>query len=123
MCLKIKQFISRVLFLDNHLSEAAVTHSLQAICPKLADNLSLRVNLAFGRGLPIGYFSIPMVKLLTHRCTIACEIAFHRQSPFLWHFPPVHTVRSFSGDLSSDARTFLTLFGRDCSAALFINII
>ena len=28
---------------------------------------------------------------------------------FLWPCPPVHTVRSFSGNLSLDARTFLTL--------------
>ncbi len=35
---------------------------------------NLRFNLAFGRGLPSRYLSISLVKLLTHRCTIACDI-------------------------------------------------
>ena len=35
---------------------------------------NLRVNLAFDRGLPSQCFSALLVKLLTHRCTIACDI-------------------------------------------------
>ena len=43
-----------------------------AISLKLANSLySLHFNLAFSRGVPSRYFSISLVKLLTHRCTIA----------------------------------------------------
>lgn len=44
---------------------------------------NLRFNLAFGRGLPSRYLPISLVKLLTHRCTIACDINIHRQSVIL----------------------------------------
>jgi hypothetical protein len=125
----------------------------------MADDLNFEFNLASDWGLPSRYFSISLVKLLTHRCTIACDVSTHRQSntsilrqafsgsprlkhllllkskistspsfssafqslvlrqafsgsprlkhSFLWHFPPAHAVRSFSGNLSLDARTFL----------------
>ena len=62
-------------------------------------------------------------ELLPHLCTIACEInpsaVFWEKIPFLWSDPPAHAVRSFSGELSSDARTFLTFIRRDYPAALF----
>ena len=90
-----------------------------AISLKLANSLySLHFNLAFSRGVPSRYFSISLVKLLTHRCIIACGISTHRQFTFLWSYPPVHTVRSFSGCLFLNVRTFLTRLRRDCSTAL-----
>ena len=60
--------------LDNHLSCIRITPNLQRFFPKMANNLSLRLNLASDRGLPSRYLPIPLVKLLTHRCTIACGI-------------------------------------------------
>lgn len=105
----------------------------------MADDLDLPF-LASNRGLPSQSLSTLLVKLLTHRCTIAFALASnwqswllafngssdcparvacatrHRQSfalssqsAFLWHYPRAHALRSFSGDLSLDARTFLTL--------------
>ena len=96
-------------------------------------------------GLPSQSLPTLLVKLLTHRCTIACDFSIHRQSAalsfsrlcnhrllrsfrsrfshngghimlvphllkhsFLWHYPPTHAARSFSGCLFLDARTFLT---------------
>ena len=38
----------------------------------MADNLNSSFNLASNRGLPSRILSNPLVKLLTHRCTIAC---------------------------------------------------
>lgn len=46
----------------------------------MADNLIFPFNLASDRGLPSQSLPTLLVKLLTHRCTIACAVASHRQS-------------------------------------------
>ena len=109
--------------LDNHLSGIRIAPNLQRFFPKMATNLSLRLNLASDWGLPSRYLPVSLVKLLTHRCTIACDRnSTHRQSSFLWHYPPTHVAQSFSGSLFLDARTFLTQnnFKRDYPATLIL---
>lgn len=73
MLKKMKQPVSRVLFLDNHLSGIEITFNLKRFFRSGRTTFNLQFNLAFCRGLLSQYLPVLLVKLLTHRCTIACD--------------------------------------------------
>ena len=118
---KIKQLISRVLFLNNHLSGIGITPNLKRFFREGGQPVS-RFNLAFDRGLPSRYFSISLVKLLTHRCTIACGFM-----PIGSIFPVVLSTGSRRPEFLRLTVLECTDFphpkGRDCSIALFGSIL
>ncbi len=70
---RIKQLISRVLFVIIICLVLGLL-PISSDFSSSADTSNACFNLASGRGLPSRYLPISLVKLLTHRCTIACEI-------------------------------------------------
>ena len=108
---------------DNHLSGIRITPNLQRFF-KLGGHLKRLFQSCIRSGVAWHILLSISGELLPHLCTITCDIwKNHNPSvvfwdrgnyiyptPFLWSDPPAHAVRSFSGELSLDARTFLTRY-------------